>query len=110
MSEGYEPGLEIDRIDNDKGYEPSNCRWATRQQNVFNRRPRSSKGLTKYKGVWLQPDTGKWGASITKDGKFNYLGLFEREEDAAEAYNKAASELFGEFAYLNKIERRACGE
>lgn len=30
-------GLEIDRIDNNKGYEPGNCRWATHQQNCQNR-------------------------------------------------------------------------
>lgn len=31
-------GFELDRIDNSKGYEPQNVRWATRKQNVMNRR------------------------------------------------------------------------
>lgn len=31
-------GLFIDRIDNDKGYSPDNCRWVTRQENNSNRR------------------------------------------------------------------------
>lgn len=38
MSNGYKEHLTIDRINNDKGYEPDNCRWATYKEQNNNKR------------------------------------------------------------------------
>ena len=37
LANGFSPELQIDRIDNDKGYSPDNCRWVTARENIRNR-------------------------------------------------------------------------
>lgn len=47
MNNGWRPGQQIDRIDNDKGYSPENCRWVTQKKNVRNK---SNNRILTYKG------------------------------------------------------------
>lgn len=49
------PGLSLDRINNNRGYYPSNCRWATATQQQQNRRrlgrPFLAKGVLNLCGT-----------------------------------------------------------
>lgn len=44
------PGLSLDRIDNDRGYGPDNCRWATKTDQLRNRR---NNVLVEFEGETL---------------------------------------------------------
>lgn len=104
---GYKEGLELDRKDPNGNYQPSNCRWATRRQQMYNVRKRnSSNNTSEYKGV-IQHRPEKWRAIITLKGKPKHLGVFDSEIAAAKAYDKAARKHFGEFAFLN-FPRKEC--
>lgn len=75
----------------------SNLRAATQMQNLWNRR-KISLCSSMFKGVYLHK-TGKWVARLGK----MYLGIFSSEQEAAYAYNRSASEKYGQFALLNVI-------
>jgi len=93
-------GMVVDHID---GSGVNNCRAnlrnCTRRQNLCNTRPRG--GRSQYKGVRFDKRRKKWVAEITCKGKKHYLGAFTTEIEAAQAYDRKAVDLFGEFARLN---------
>jgi len=86
----------------------SNLRLCTAQQNFRNGLPRRNTS-SPYKGVCWHKVRKKWQAYIGDAYRNCYLGIFRSEVRAAKAYDKAAKEKFGEFAYLNfrhRIRRR----
>lgn len=71
---GYELGLEIDRINGNKDYCPENCRWATRKEqmnNVSFNHLLTLNGVTKTMAEWAE-DTGLTYNTIKQ--RINKLG------------------------------------
>lgn len=100
IASGYSDLLEIDRRDSDGNYEPTNCRWATRAQNIQN--IKKQHGYTsQYKGVHKAKYGKPWCAMIKVNGVKINLGSFGSEVDAAKAYDLTARVAFREFAVLN---------
>jgi hypothetical protein len=88
----------------------SNLRLATGLQNARNKAKSTNRVFTsRYKGVSFV-EHGNWQrfkAGIRVNGKDAHLGFFESEEEAARAYDAAATERFGEFACLNFPKKEA---
>lgn len=85
-----------DGLDNQR----ANLRPATQAQNRHNGRP-YARGTSQYKGVSWNRERRAWVAQITRSGRVCNLGRFFSETDAARAYDAAAREAYGEYAYLN---------
>jgi len=67
------------------------------------------RGASRYRGVALKYE-GKWRAHITVKGRNIHLGYYATEEEAALAYDEAASKYRGEKARLNfpASEEKCC--
>lgn len=91
------PGFLIDHKDsNPLNNSIDNLRLATYQQNAFNK-SKNLNSSSSFKGVTRIDTYNKWQAQIQISNKSFYIGRFESEAEAKEAYDFVAKELFGDF-------------
>lgn len=93
-----EAGQIVDHADGD-GLNNLRCnlRLADYSLNGANRGP-TRVNTSGFKGVFWNPDVGKWFSQIKVRGRYHRLGWFTEKSDAAEAYAIAAKAHWGEFA------------
>ena len=98
---GVGAGQIIDHI-NGNGLDNRRCnlRICSPVENARNRRVNRAS-TSGFKGVTKVPCASPWRAQIKLRSRTKYLGWFKTAEEAARAYDAAAREHFGDFAWLN---------
>lgn len=98
-------GMQIDHINGVRDDNRiTNLRLATAYGNARNQRKQAGRS-SRFKGVSYHKRLRRWHASIKSatDSRKLFLGYFDLEEEAARAYDAAASREYGEFAKLNGV-------
>lgn len=96
-------GVQVDHINGDSlDNRKTNLRLASHSENMRNRKLQKNN-TTGYKGVWYNKKRQKYIATIKTNGQSRTIKSADTALEAAEAYNKRALELYGDFARLNVI-------
>ena len=80
-------GLTIERIDNDKGYSPGNCKWVTCFEQNQNQRM-DSANKTGVVGVSFDKKSKRYRVQVKRNGKAYHLGYFDTIQGATVARQK----------------------
>ena len=98
------PDEKVDHINHNKlDNRKENLRISTSAQNNHNR-PKSPTASSKYYGVCWNKRCKSWETFVHFNNKKYNCGYYSNEIHAAEAYNAKATELYGNFAKLNKFD------
>jgi hypothetical protein len=107
MMTGAWPEHEIDHINRVKDDNRwANLREATHAENMRNH-PGKCGRRSRYKGVRKSHNCDRYEARIVFDGVNHFLGMFETEGAAGEAYAAAAKRLHGDFALPASLVRES---
>jgi hypothetical protein len=100
-------GNNVDHINhNGLDNRKENLRFVTVAQNQQNSRSQK-KSSSVYRGVSWHKPTNNWQVKICHQGKQMHIGYFVCKHQAALAWNKKATELWGEeHTLLNKVEKK----
>lgn len=88
LDNGYEKGLQLDRIDNDGDYSPDNCRWVTPKENCRNTRRNKTLtliGQTKTVAEWCEV------LDISEFTIYWWIRKFGQDEAERRVYERLAS-------------------
>lgn len=98
---GAEKGVQVDHINHSKlDNRRTNLRLATRQLQQLNKRL-STANTSGFRGVSWVSSYNKWRARIKYNGVTKSLGRFASAQEAADAYDHHAKQIFGADAWLN---------
>lgn len=84
--------LTIDRIDNNRNYEPGNVRWADRTVQMINTRPHRNT-VSGVRGVTWHTKKRLWHVRIQQYKHTRHVGYFQTIRDAKIARQRAEKEL-----------------
>lgn len=98
MQTTYFEGAELDRIDNDGDYQPSNCQWVTHSHNMLNRH--GFKNKTKFPGI-RQNIVGNYLGRVQINKKEYRTTTYPTPEEAYDALLQLKQRLYSEMNIAN---------
>ena len=90
--------IQVDHVDgNPVNNRIENLRKATQSQNAWNSKAQYDKKHSELKGVTWHAGKAKWMARVRAGGRSEFVGYFDTDKAAHEAYCVRASVVHGDF-------------